>query len=98
MKRPRKPETLPPVEHLDMAENYLQLAARHIDTARDIAGTDRADMLASYASNLLHGSLSLNRADMLASYASNLLHGSLSLIRELRQALKAPAAPPPVKR
>lgn len=48
-------------EHLDMAENYLQLAARHIDTAGDIAGTDRADMLACYASNVLQGSLALIR-------------------------------------
>jgi len=44
-----------------MAEGYLKLAARHIDTAGDVAGTDRADMLACYASNVLQGSLSLIR-------------------------------------
>ena len=65
--RTRKPAaevkltTLPPAEHLDFAERYLELAARHIDTAGDLAGTDQADMLACYASNVLQGSLALIR-------------------------------------
>lgn len=48
-------------DHLDLAENYLQLAARHIDTAGDLAGTEQADMLACYASNVLQWSLALIR-------------------------------------
>ena len=59
--RTRKPETLPTGKHLDMAESYLRLAARHIDTAGTLAGTDQADMLACYASNVLQGSLALIR-------------------------------------
>ena len=61
MTRKRPPASLPPSEHLQMAENYLDLARRHIDTAGDLAGTDQADMLACYASNVLQGSLSLIR-------------------------------------
>jgi hypothetical protein len=53
--------TLPPGDHLDMAENYLQLAARHIDTAGDLGGTEQTDMLACFASNVLQGSLALIR-------------------------------------
>lgn len=61
-KRPRRPpQSLPPAEHLDMAASYLQLAARHIDAAGDLAGTEQADMLACYASNVLQGSLALIR-------------------------------------
>ena len=63
--KPRKPTrkaaSLPPGEHLDMAESYLTLAACHIDTAGDLAGADRADMLACFASNVLQGSLALIR-------------------------------------
>ena len=63
--KPRKPTRkaapLPPGNHLDMAESHLSLAARHIDTAGNLAGTDRADMLACYASNVLQGSLALIR-------------------------------------
>jgi hypothetical protein len=44
-----------------MAESYLRLAARHIDTAGDLAGTEEADMLACYASSVLQGSLALIR-------------------------------------
>jgi uncharacterized membrane protein len=40
-----------------MAESYLRLAARHIDTAGDLMGTSQADILACYASNVLQGSL-----------------------------------------
>jgi hypothetical protein len=39
-RKPRKPET--PSAHLDMAKMYLHLAARHIDTAGDLAGTSKA--------------------------------------------------------
>lgn len=60
-RRPRKPASPTPSDHLDMAESHLQLAARHIDTAGDIAGTEQADMLACYASNVLQGSLALIR-------------------------------------
>jgi hypothetical protein len=63
--RTRKPEpkadTYTHLEHLGIAENYLTLAARHIDTAGALAGTDQADMLACYASNVLQGSLALIR-------------------------------------
>jgi len=60
-RKPRKPETLPAGEHLNMAERYLTLAATHIDTAGEIVGTSQADMLACFASNVLQGSLSLIR-------------------------------------
>jgi hypothetical protein len=57
----RTPPTLSPREHLDAAKSYLTLASRHIDTAGALAGTDQADMLACYASNVLQGSLALIR-------------------------------------
>ena len=60
-KRQGKPKSLPPGDHLDAAESYLTLAARHIDTAGALAGTDQADMLACFASNVLQGSLALIR-------------------------------------
>lgn len=60
-RKPRKPETLTPSKHLGMAEHYLHLASRHINTAGDIASTDEADMLACFASNVLQGSLALIR-------------------------------------
>lgn len=56
----RKPETVQRMvtsmrvsSNLHLAETYISLAARHIDTAGDLAGTSEADMLACYASNVL---------------------------------------------
>jgi hypothetical protein len=58
---PRKPETMSASGHLGHAEVLLALAARHIDTAGDLAGTERAGMLACFASNVLQGAHALVR-------------------------------------
>ena len=67
LRRPRPgKDTMLPTEHLEFAERYLGLAARHIDTAGDLGGSDTTDMLACFASNTLQGSLSLIRELRLA--------------------------------